>query len=677
MAPESGKGTEYVPFRKRFPALTRWQDVDLSSPDVRRSLQPGQEPLLWRALEGGCRNLGDLLDHSEASVLRWRSVGVGKAARISDMLRTLESQLGELARTQALGGDSVPAAATSTEPDAHLERLVRRLAFDFDFDAAPGAALTDEGDSEVDGAVEVLCAWAATVGGAGSRADALTRALNASSVPVDVANALDVLGDAAVEPDPFSNLETVLLELGLDDPRSRSILFDRITAPDPLGLQALGDKHRVTRERIRQLETKVRDSIVAAYPQASAMRVVRWLGHALREELGAFAPVEAAQGIAPHIDPQLLRLAIYLEGYGFSDGHIVAKVFELPEEHELDVEAGVVDLSDLAFQLVSRGVREQFVDAAIASLPGFEWVGELLVTRSRNFVDRAVIVINQHGEPMDVEELRQRAAPSASCRGFRQRVFEDERFVRTSRNDVALAAWGYEEYRTVSEAMSSAVQAGPWELDDLADDLAERFGVSPNSVRMYAYAPVFRVRDGMLELRPSDDPYVPRDSLASVQGLFGDPGDGRFRWNVVVDKDLLRGSGRAAPSELATAVGLMPGGRTVLVCEDLAIGLTWPVTSHTGPRIGSLKSVAESLECELGDYLNLSVSCLEKTMLATKIRPDEVAQRGRFQTMTGVDPGDLGGLRQVLDCQDGEIAVLVKRGDGQLADVVVQTMHRP
>lgn len=592
------------------------------------------------------------------------------------MLRTLEARLDESSRADTPGRDSVPAAATSAEPDEQLESFVRRLALNFDFDAATRAEPAYEEESPVEGAIEVVCAWAATIGGAKSRADALARTLNASLVPVDVANALGVLGDAKVELDRFSDLDTVLRELGLEDPRSRSILLERIIAPIPLGLQALGDKHQVSRERIRQLETRIQNVVAASYPQAEAMRVVRWLGHALRAQVGVLAPADAAYGIAPHLDSQLLLLAIYLEGYKISDGHIVDKAFQVPEEHELDVEAGVVDLSDLAFKLESRGVREEYLDAAIAVIPGFEWLGESLVTKSRNFVDRAVIVISQHEEPMDVDELRQRTAPSASSRGFRQRILEDERFVRTSRNSVALAAWGQEEYTTVSAAMSAAVQAGPWELNDLAQDLAERFGVSANSVHMYASAPLFRVRDGMLELRPSDDPYVPRNSLASVRGLFGDPGDGRFRWNVVVDKDLLRGSGRAVPSELASALGLLPGERTVLVCDDRAIGLTWPITSHTGPRIGSLKSVAESLECKLGDYLNLSVSCSEKTMLGTKIRPDEVSQSGRFRTMTGVAPGDLGGLRQVLDCQDGEIAVLVNRGDGQLADVVVRTMRR-
>lgn len=677
MSNQPEPGVELLPFRRRFPDLTRWQGLDLSGPDLRRSLDPGHERLMWRALEGGCRTLGDLLSHSEVSVLQWRSVGVTKAAQIAGMLATLEARMPRPS-TSPSPADDVPQPwpEAIVEPDRDLERLVRRLHVDFDFDGASvySSAKQEVRDDGAGAAIAVLCGWAATVGGITNTADALASALNSASLPLDVFDALEELAGCAQERDPFSDLETVLADLGIGDPRSRSILLDRIVAPDPLGLQTLGDMHDVTRERIRQLETRIRGVITTSYPAANSMKVVRWLGHELRERVGAFAPAGAAFKIAPHLDPNLMRLAIYLEGYRCRDGYLVADGFELPDEDALEVDAGVVDLGDLVFQLGERGVKEEFVDSAIAAMRGFEWVGEMLVVATKNFVDRAAIVIDQHGEPIDVEILRGIAAPEASVRGFRQRVFEDERFVRTSRNSVALAVWGHDEYTTLPEAMRDAVKAGPWELDDLAEDLAERFAVSPNSVRMYAAAPMFRVRDGMLELRPTDDPYIPRNALASVSGLFGDPGDGAFRWNVVVDKDILRGSGRAAPPELAAAIGLSPGERVVLACANHAIGFTWPLTSHTGPHVGSLKAVAEVLECKLGDMLNLTVSYLEKTVSAVRIESNEVRQVASFRIMTGVDPDDLDGVQRVVGCTDGLIAALVKRGDGHIAELVAEAM---
>lgn len=668
----------HLPFMQRFPALTAWDSVELTRADLRRALSAEQGKSLDRVLRGGCRTIGDLIKHSEASVTDWRAIGAGKAAGICDLVRALDlvlsgGQAPELNREPGEG--PIPVAG---DADPGWEELVRRFASDFDYDAAMdvnGASGYEERDSDVPGeALRLLQFWASSVLQTGGRADALRHALTSSSLPDDVAAALEELTQAPVGLDPFSDLGAILFELGLGDDRSRDILVNRITARNPEGLQTLGDRHQVTRERIRQLEARILDRVTRAYPHEDAMRVVRWLGHSIRVEVGAFAPVSAVDAVAPHLERGIVHLALRLEGYKFFGEHVAAVAFELPEVDELDIEAGVVDVGALVSLLVDRGVNERFVDDAIAAMPEFEWLGELLVTKTRNFVDRAVIVISQYGDEMDVDQLWELTAPEANKRGFRHRVFEDERFVRTAPNQVALAAWGLEQYTTITEAMSSAVQAGPWELEDLAEDLAERFGVSPSSVRFTARAPMFRISEGMLELRPDDDPYIPRNAVATVPGLFADPGDGRLRWNLVVDKEILRGSGRSAPPELATSLGVDPGDKGVLLWENSAIALSWPTSSHTGPRIGSLKAMAESLGCVAGDTLNLSIAVADNTVDATRILSTDLNQEHAFRTITGVRPSDLVGLRRALDCSGGEVAVLMKRGEQVLAEAVVRAI---
>ncbi|MGA8117864.1 MAG: hypothetical protein WCA46_29865 [Actinocatenispora sp.] len=59
-------------------------------------------------------------------------------------------------------------------------------------------------------------------------------------------------------------------------------------------------------------------------------------------------------------------------------------------------------------------------------------------------------------EPLSTGQLIDRAGPAGSVRSAVQRLADDERLVRTGRNEWALASWGAEPYRPLDAGLASA-----------------------------------------------------------------------------------------------------------------------------------------------------------------------------------------------------------------------------
>lgn len=94
-------------------------------------------------------------------------------------------------------------------------------------------------------------------------------------------------------------------------------------------------------------------------------------------------------------------------------------------------------------------------------------------------------------------------------------------------------------------------------------------------------------------MRPADDPFVPTNAPARVAGLYRHDTD-RLAWHVRVDRDVLRGSGRAVPDEIGVFLAGAPPLSLKLKHAGKDIPFGWPETSHVGPSIGSIRELALS-----------------------------------------------------------------------------------
>jgi hypothetical protein len=141
-----------------------------------------------------------------------------------------------------------------------------------------------------------------------------------------------------------------------------------------------------------------------------------------------------------------------------------------------------------------------------------------------------------------------------------------------------------ESYAGIVPAMVTVLRAGPVGLNRLADDLHREFGASPNSVRIMASThPAFLVEDGVVRLRPADQPYVPKTSLTATRGCF--VVDGCWSRCIKVDHDFLRGSGRQLPEAFAVHLGLEPLASGRVPWPGVFVPLAAP--SWAGPGCGA------------------------------------------------------------------------------------------
>lgn len=601
--------------------------------------------LTWLTREG-CDDLGSVLALTEDAILGWPQIGHGKLQRILQLLADISIDARVL-------GDALLAAHDALAHQAADDS--RRVTDDLD-------ALAQWGD---------FAARAATWG-------AVESTLSRPSLPADVAAAATRLRalptDTTAQQDPG---DVLLAWIDALDQRDRHIFESRLVRVQPETLDAIGKAYDITRERVRQLETKLAQRARDLYDNDPDWRQVRWAGFLLYEALGSFAPRTAVDTRAADGEQRFDRwLLLWFAGIEVTDAGFRRLGWTLPrlDEVPLQEDTWVVDRAELDADLLERGVRAEFLDFAVDSIKGLARVDDAVVRWGASVVDRACALLALHGQPMEVSELHD--VLGGSLRSLRGRLFDDQRITRVSRNGVGLSTWGAEAYDGVVNAMIRRVEDhGELVLDDLAAELAAQFGVSANSVAMYSAAPVFETGAGKIRLRDSVETFVPRSEPHKVAGLFQQSAN-VLRWNVTVDKDLKRGSGRALPTEIGTFLGVTPGVHIKVhgSVKDIPIG--WSETSHTGPSIGSLKAYVDDLGAETGDVLQLRFDRRDRS-LHVALRPQASTGANRpavLAWLTGMPTTvteDLDALAASIHVAPEDLETTLRaRGDSVVADVV-------
>ena len=183
------------------------------------------------------------------------------------------------------------------------------------------------------------------------------------------------------------------------------------------------------------------------------------------------------------------------------------------------------------------------------------------------------------------------------------------------------------------------------------------------------------LEQGVLRLRGEGEPYAPRNDPTSVRGLYF-AGDDIAIWHVSTDHDILRGSGRSLPSEIAVLLGVLPGTRVTLHNPIRPIPVSWLETSNTGPALGSIKALADAVAAEPGDTLRLrfdrrnrSISCEKVLPLPADSKPSEA-----IPVLTGLPRercASLSDLAHAIHASEpAALQALRDRGDGDVADLM-------
>lgn len=499
--------------------------------------------------------------------------------------------------------------------------------------------------------------------------------------PKDVASALERLRDTKLSPDQgVAPLALVAEWRSGHDQRETDILTHRLLrlGSSRKTLDELGQMHNVTRERVRQIETRLLKRLREIL-QDERYRPVRWALFQLEAGLGALAPdSEVPIGGEATAEADTFRLLLHVSGYVHDEqaGVIRHSDFQLPPPEDLPLldDGPLIDESALLDQLTVAGVAATHLDFAVGHVIGVRRLEGSLVLWPRNIAHKGAAVLALRGRPMTPDDIADVIDEGFNRRGFRDRLFNEPRVMRSSRHHVALRTWELPEYGGVVPAMIERLSDGPAVLSELAQELATAFGISPNSVMMYSAAPIFRTRKGAIEMRPADDPFVPTNAPAKVAGLYRHDTD-RLAWHVRVDRDVLRGSGRAVPDEIGVFLAGAPPLSLKLTHAGKDIPFGWPETSHVGPSIGSIRELALSAGSQEGDLLRLVFDRTDHSIEAhlvdtsTEGDPAEVITR-----LTGLDAHHLGSraafARSIGTDDDDPVDVLRQRNDHVVADLV-------
>ena len=406
-------------------------------------------------------------------------------------------------------------------------------------------------------------------------------------------------------------------------------------------LEALGVAYGVTRERIRQIQARTERRVRVRLEREQALD---WVVGAVRSLLGVSFPL-GALGLVPELasvatptgDPKLdtdrdtaLRALLWFAGFDLTSGGWATRAGRTPESLVqeltfLGVERGSLGSDEAREALVAQGVVTPAVEVLLRQdPPGLRRFGDTYLPWGVSLTDKAVTILRWFQRPATAEEILQEIGQEASLRGFTDRLFGDDRFVRTSKATFALREWGLESYSGISSEIALRISRadGPVSVEALVEEFTTKFGVAASSVRQYANAPRFVVENGHVRHRRPDEPVEMSPSDPEDDPNVERTPKGNLRYTIKVVPDTLRGSGRVMSKGLALALGARPGwylNYNYNSASETMVWVSWPVESPSGPAIGSVKALAESVGAELGDALVLEFDPGLHTVTAERV----------------------------------------------------------
>lgn len=542
-----------------------------------------------------------------------------------------------------------------------------------------------------------LAEWAVIECNAGNAAD-LMAALSQPDLPEDVRLIRESFCSASLaelfrltKREPMEQLFSDLA--GILDRRTRVIFFARISLNSLRTLEDIAGEFGLTKERVRQLwvrsEGRIRDALTS--PRFAPLL---WRAHRLTTRLGTAVPPEHVSDILLKVsmdvsEPSRERftdLLLWLAGpYSWDSTTKWLKSSEVPQA---DIVAsstddrGHVDVERVYGQLSAFGLRPDVHSIWLDRIGKVKNIEGHWLLWNGSVPDKAAMLLEIWGEPATPEAIVTAIAEGHELRSSRTRLFDDDRFMRVDMTRIGLRSWGMEEYSTIAEEIEQELQrrGGVSDVGDLISTLVQRFNIRESSVKVYINAPMFILDGQTLRRRTSLDPYP------SVRPITDSPScylldQDTLSWRVEITSDTLRGSGRPLPIAIAGWLGIVPGRQQVLKADGGAVRITWAETSPTGPALGSIRFLAESVGARIGDQALLCLRRVESTVSIARIdqhKVDAASDFERIALLTGVPNEDgeatfLHVLGQALGCRGTRAAItaaLKLRGETNLAALI-------
>jgi len=457
-------------------------------------------------------------------------------------------------------------------------------------------------------------------------------------------SARDVLPAARVEVSIAALVEAELQ--GLED-RNRviEILRRRTFAVVPETLDAIGNSWGVTRERVRQIESKGRAQLVATLNANTRLGVAV---AAARRLIGTLLPLSDLLRLLPALadeigsvgQPAWRVLSALDEAYEIEDGWCATPAVQDAKAatgtwlQEFADKHGVADMSGFTLLHSKHVALPEESTRDWLAYCGYKVHEDWILTRTSTIGDRVAATLSITGSPLSAQEIQDHEPESRSLASLRNALGMDERFERVDRDSWALTEWGLEPYNGIRDQIHQelARSGGEISIGLLIERVAGQYSVAESSVRAYAGAPPFESSNGRVRFATGER--ASNKTLTSTRRLY--QREDSWLYRVTITGEHLRGSGSVAPVALASQVGLQPGSSCRL---DSPLGPQLFSWASLQPAFGTIQRFLLERNIVAGQQVFLVVGC----DLSFDIRPvdaDRTSPLAMALSLTGAGTVD-------------------------------------
>lgn len=386
------------------------------------------------------------------------------------------------------------------------------------------------------------------------------------------------------------------------DPRRQVIARRRTYSWKPAKLAALGNEFGVSRERARQLEVRLRETV-----DEQVSDLVREAARWLRRAIGLAASPDKFRRVLDLLvgdaTPEwrtAAEVAVMREaGYEYLDGVVGSEVYrdQVDEARRcapgLANVAGVVDEDALRKTIGARATPQWEALARNAGLVRF--AGSLVIRDTRRA--RVYLALERKSAPLRREDIAAEAELKDTS-SLSSLLSSDPLFVRFTKDKWGLAHWTDEPYVGVVEALVKRIEegGGAASVDELVSEIPERFDVLPATVRNYLSTRKFAIEGN--EVRIVAEPVAPLQPLSEARDVVWTH-DGNPALRFLVGEHHLRGNSQKVSGAVAQYLGVgldqsikIPFSRPSGVDDASVI---WRSYDPNGPEVGRLREAL--LEC--------------------------------------------------------------------------------
>ena len=134
-----------------------------------------------------------------------------------------------------------------------------------------------------------------------------------------------------------------------------------------------------------------------------------------------------------------------------------------------------------------------------------------LVWGSNNLSDRAVLALEDLGNPATAHDIQEHLGEDVSIRSIHVALSRDDRLVNTGPKLWGLSSWNLTKYVSIAHHMREMLEKrDEMPVAELIDVLSRTYQAKQATIKAEADSHPFVIQDGNIRMRRKDDPLIKR-----------------------------------------------------------------------------------------------------------------------------------------------------------------------